>query len=107
LVGFEVGDYLHAIVRRSNGERVSFFLTKPGIQYFLVLRKDELLELTYQVVDTYIPEAGGMETIKRLIAAKASGQTYAAWWKDIGTKFTMTQLRRKYDPLVEASTIEP
>ena len=107
LVGFEAGDYLHAIVKRSNGERLSFFLMKPGIQYFLLLRKDEPLELTYQVVDTYIPEAGDMETIKRLIAAKASGQTYAAWWKDIRTKFTMAQLRRKYDPLVEASTIEP
>jgi hypothetical protein len=106
-VGFEAGDYLHAILKRSNGERVSFFLMKPGIQYFLLLRKDEPLELTYQVVDTYIPEAGDMETIKRLVAAKASGQTYAAWWKDIRTKFTMAQLRRKYDPLVEASTIEP
>ncbi len=106
-VGFEAGDYLHAIVKRSNGERLSFFLMKPGIEYFLVLRKDEPLELTYQVVDTYIPEAGDMETIKRLIAAKASGQTYTAWWRDIRTKFTLAQLEEKYGPLVEASTIEP
>ena len=106
-VGFEVGDYLHAIVRRPNGARVSFFLKPPGIEYFLVLRKDEPLTLTYQVVDTYIPEVGDTETIKRLIAAKASGQTYAAWWKDMRTKFTMAQLKTKYDPLVEAATIEP
>ena len=106
-VGFEAGDYLHAIVKRSNGERISFFLMKPGIEYFLVLRKDEPLELTYQVVDTYIPEAGDMETIKRLIAARVSGQTYPAWWADIKTKFTVAQLRKKYGPLVDASTIEP
>jgi hypothetical protein len=106
LVGFESGDYLHVIVERPKGDRVSFFLMKPGIEYFLILRKDEPLTLTYQVVDTYIPEAGDMETIKRLMDAKASGQTYVAWWKVIRTKFTLSQLRSKYDPLVKAATAE-
>ena len=31
------------------------------MEYFLVLHKDEPLTLVYQLVDTYIPEAGGME----------------------------------------------
>jgi len=104
-VGFEVGDYYHAKIKKSDGEEVSFFFNKPGIEYFLVLHKNEPLELTYQVVDTYIPEAGGMQTIERLTAVKAGKQTYAAWWKDIRTKFTMAQLRKKYDPLVEKSII--
>ncbi|HEV7747019.1 MAG TPA: hypothetical protein VGO56_18625 [Pyrinomonadaceae bacterium] len=93
-------------MERPKGDRVSFFLMKPGIEYFLILRKDEPLTLTYQVVDTYIPEAGDMETIKRLMDAKASGQTYVAWWKVIRTKFTLSQLRSKYDPLVKAATAE-
>jgi hypothetical protein len=77
------------------------------MEYFLVLHKNEPLALTYQIVDTYIPEAGGMERIKRLISAKAGNLTYAVWWKNIRTKFTMEQLREKYDPLVRESTIEP
>ena len=106
-VSFEVGDYLHAMIRKSDGQKETFFLIKPGMEYFLVMHKGEPLALTYQIVDTYIPEAGGMETIKRLISAKAGNLTYAVWWKSIRTKFSMARLREKYDPLVQESTIEP
>jgi hypothetical protein len=71
LVGFEFGDYLHATIKKTNGEEQSFFLNKPGLDYFLALHKDEPLELTYQIVDTYIPEAGGMQKIERLTSAKS------------------------------------
>lgn len=105
--GFDVGDYLHAMIKKLNGETISVFLVKPGMEYFLALHKNQPLELTYQVVDTYIPEAGGMETIKRLISAKAGNLTYAVWWTDMRNRFTMAQLREKYDALVQKSTIEP
>jgi hypothetical protein len=106
-VNFEVGDYIHAMIKKPDGQTISFFLIKPGMEYFLVLHKNEPLTLTYQIVDTYIPEAGGMETIKRLISAKAANLTYAVWWKNIRTRFRMAQLQEKYDPLVQESTVEP
>jgi hypothetical protein len=106
-VHFELGDYLHAIIRKADGQTMSFFLIKPGMEYFLVLHKNEPLVLTYQIVDTYIPEAGGMERIKRLVTAKAGNLTYSVWWKTIRTNFTMAQLGEKYDSLVQESTIEP
>src|SRR6266550_4850568 len=56
-VNFELGDYLHATIRKPDGQTISFFLIKPGMEYFLVLHKNEPLVLTYQIVDTYIPEA--------------------------------------------------
>jgi hypothetical protein len=106
-VSFEVGDYIHAMIRKPDGQSMSFFLIKPGMEYFLVLHKNEPLTLVYQLVDTYIPEAGGTETIKRLISAKTGNLTYAVWWKGIRNRFTMAQLREKYDALVQESTIEP
>jgi uncharacterized protein YjiS (DUF1127 family) len=106
-VGFEAGDYLHAIVQRADGERVSFFVQKPGLEYFLALKKDDTLDLTYQVVDTFIPEAGARQTIERLIAAKAGPQTYASWWKSMRARFTLAQLDAKYHALVDAATIKP
>lgn len=106
-VSFESGDYLHATIKKSNGEETSFFLMKHGLEYFLVLHKGEPLTLTYQIVDTYIPEAGGMETIERLISAKHGDLTYEAWWTAAKAKSTEAQLQKKYDPLVQKATIEP
>ena len=107
LVGFEFGDYLHVTIRKANDQKVSFFLMKPGLQYFLALHKSEPLTLTYQIVDTYIPEAGGMEKIERLISAKAGNLTYPVWWKAVRAKSSMAQLENKYDPLVQKSTLKP
>ena len=107
LVGFESGDYLHAVIQKSDGKKQGFFIRPPGLEYFLVLHKGEPLELTYQVVDSYIPEAGGVERIERLTAAKAGALTYAAWWASTKKKFTMAQLEKKYGKLVEKSTIQP
>jgi len=105
-VSFEFGDYLHATIKKTDGQEKSFFLMKRGLEHFLVLHKGEPLALTYQIVDTYIPEAGGMQTIERLTSATAGNLTFEVWWKKIRTKFTLAQIAEKYDSLVEKSTIQ-
>jgi len=104
-VGFEIGDYTHAVIRKGDGKRTSFFINQPGMDYFLASHKGQSLELTYQVVDTYIPEAGGVETIERLVSARAGNVTYREWWKKVKASASMRQIERRYDPLVRASVI--
>ena len=103
-LGFESADYLHAVIEKADGKKQGFFIGPPAMEYFLVLHLGEQLTLTYQVVDSYIPEAGGVERIERLTAAKAGTLTYAAWWASTKKKFTMAQLEKKYGKLVEKST---
>lgn len=104
--GFEMGDYIHAVITQANGEETSFFLPHTeSVQYFLVAHKDQSLTLTYQVVNSYIPEAGGMQTIERLSMVKAGASTDAAWWKKQRAGSSLSKLRKKYDAMVEQSMI--
>ena len=105
-IGFEVGDYLHALIKTSDGKDMSFFVNQSGMQYFLALHKDQPMEFTYQVVDTYLPEPDDIETIKRLVAAKVGGETYSKWWRQVKLRLTTRQIQETYDPMVEAATIE-
>ncbi|MGI8734222.1 MAG: hypothetical protein ACR2LM_13100 [Pyrinomonadaceae bacterium] len=106
-IGFEMGDYAHAVVRRANRKRSSFFLGGPvELEYFLAAHKDKPLLLTYQVVDSSIPEAGGVMTIERLVSAKFGNESNADWWKRVGRSSDVDSLRKKYDALVERATIK-
>lgn len=84
-VRFEVGDYTHAVIKKSNGKETSFWLGSNGemLMKFLVAHKGEPLSLTYQMVKSYIPEAGGYENIERLVDARKGRETAAQWWKRI------------------------
>lgn len=103
-VGFEAGDYLHAMIRQPDGKTASFFLDR-GMEIFLVDHQDQPLELTYQVVDTNIPEAGGVMTIERLSAIRAGDQTLADWWKTAEPSFG--KLLDEYQPRIEEATLDP
>lgn len=103
-IGFESGDYLHAVIRQPDGSTASFFL-EPGMELFLVDHQSQPLELTYQVVDTDIPEAGGITTIERLSAIRAGDQTFADWWKTAEPSFG--KLLDEYQPRIEKATLEP
>lgn len=103
-IGFEVGDYLHAVIRQPDGTTASFFLER-GMELFLVDHQNQPLELTYQVVDTEIPEAGGITTIERLSAIRAGDQTFADWWKTAEPDFG--KLLDEYQPRIEKATLEP
>ena len=106
-VGFEMGDYMHAEIRKSNRKRVSFFMGQPeSLRYFLAANKGKSLLLTYQVVDSYIPEAGGVETIERLVAARSGTESDADWWKRLRKTSSLETLRKRYDTLVDKATIK-
>lgn len=104
-VGFEMGDYLHAEIRKVNGKRVSFFMGQPeSLRYFLAINKGKPLLFTYQIVDSYIPEAGGLETIERLVSASSGGQTDAQWWRRMRRTGNTERLRTRYEKLAERVT---
>jgi len=103
-VGFESGDYLHAVIRQQDGKSASFFLER-GMEIFLVDHKDQPLELTFQVVETDIPEAGGATTIERLSAVRAGDQTFADWWKTAEPSFG--KLLDKYQTRIDEATLDP
>jgi hypothetical protein len=99
--GFEVGDYMHAVIVRSNGKEDSFFLGHAeSLQYFLVSHKRQQLTITYQVVDSYIEEAGGVQRIERISAVRAGTLTDVAWWKNERKGKSLAKLRKKYDDMV-------
>ena len=106
-LGFEVGDYMHTVIKKSNGEKESYYLDGQGLEYFLALNKGKSVTATYQVVDTYIEEAGGVETVERITAARTDKQTSATWWKQTGSKYTPEQLEKKYGKLVQQATLTP
>lgn len=107
LKGFEVGDYTHAVITLDNGKEESFFIGTFGLDYFLAQHKDEPLVLTYQIVDSYIPEAGGVQRIDRLSSARAGTLTSAAWWKKMKAKHTVAQLEKMYADSVEKLRLNP
>lgn len=106
VVGFEAGDYLHVVVKDSSGKERSFYVPDNlSMEYFLAENKGQPVALTYQVVDTYIPEAGGTERIEAVKSARAGKLTIAAWWKQVRAKNTVAQLKKKYEKLIEEYTI--
>lgn len=99
-ISFEVGDYLHAVVKDSRRQERSFFIGAPGVEYFLALHKGKSLVITYQIVSSYIPEAGGRQEIERIKSAKYGKLDSAAWWKAQLKKHTWEELEKKYSPLI-------
>lgn len=104
LTHFQMGDYLHANFRTAKGRRLSLFVMKPGMEYFLAAHKARMLTLTYEIVDTYIPEAGGVNKIERLTSARAGGVSYESWWRSTRAKYPGEAAQRKYGKLVEKYT---
>jgi hypothetical protein len=107
LKGFEVGDYTHAVINLQNGKEESYYIGGTGVDYFLALHKGEPLVITYQVVDSYIPEAGGKMRIERISAARAGKETSAGWWKKTRAKYSVSQIEKKYGGLVEKYRLNP
>jgi hypothetical protein len=100
-VGFEMGDYQHVTVKPTNGRKKSFFIMKPGLDYFLALNKNSLLMLTYEIADVDLPETGGKTRIDRLTSAKAGKVSFESWWKKVSRGNSLEQLDDKYGPLVK------
>jgi hypothetical protein len=106
-VGFEVGDYVHAIVKDSKGKERSFFIGEPGLDFYLALNAKKNGSFTYQVVDAYIEEAGGRMVIERMSLAKVGRTSSYAWWKSTTKKSNLDAINKKYQPLVDKLTRNP
>ena len=107
LKGFEVGDYVHAVIKLPNDKENSYYIGGQGADYFMALHKDEQLVITYQIVDSYIPEAGGKTRIERIKSVRAGKLTSDAWWKKLRAKNSFDQLDKRYGPLVEKLRLNP
>lgn len=99
-VGFETGDYIHAILKNAKGEEVTMFLGSPGVDFFLALHVNRPLTITYQEVSSYIEEAGGRMDIERISSARFGKLDYKDWYKTQRKKYTFKQMEDKYGPLV-------
>jgi hypothetical protein len=103
-VGFEAGDYLHAVFAKTDGQKESFFLER-GMEIFLVDHAKEPLEMEVQTVETDIPEAGGITEIDRLHAIRAGGVSFADWWKTGEPNFG--KLLDEYQARIDKATLAP
>jgi hypothetical protein len=106
-LGFQMGDYQHVDIRRTNGRRKSFFIFKGGLDYFLAIHKDSLVTYTYQVADVDLPESGGMTRVERLVSAKVGNMKFETWWKKVRAENSIEQLDNKYGPLVRKYEVKP
>ena len=79
-VGAEIGDYNHAIFRTSDGKEIDFWCSGEMVE-FLNKYKGKQIEITYQVTDTYIPEARGVQRIEVIKDAKVGNQSFSTWKK--------------------------
>ncbi|MBS1720328.1 MAG: hypothetical protein JST35_07775 [Armatimonadetes bacterium] len=100
LVKFETGDYLHAIIKTGKTKTESFFLAKPGLEYFLALNAKKPGVFTIEHARTKIEEAGGMVDIDRISDAKFGKLTYKAWYAATRKKMTPEQMDKTYGPLI-------
>jgi len=79
-VGAEIGDYNHAIFRTSDGKEIDFWCSGEMIE-FLNKYKGKQIDITYQITDTYIPEARGVQRIEVIKDAKVENQSFSTWKK--------------------------
>lgn len=104
LVGFETGDYVHAIIKDAKGHERTFFIGGAGLDYYMAVNAKKPGTFTYQVVDSYIEEAGGRMVIERLTKAKIGKVDSKAWWKAQMKGSSWEKLSKKYEPLVSKLT---
>ncbi len=103
-VGFEAGDYVHALIKPKKGEEISTFINGYGLDYFLAVNANKTGEFTIQTVKTYVQEEGGVIEIDRVISAKFGKTDFATWWKSTRKSMSTAQIEKKYDPLVQKLT---
>src|SRR5450830_1236356 len=103
-IGFQFGDYLHATFREKNGKERSFFIQTQGIDYFLAQYRGRNVQITYEVVDQFVPEAGERIQLERIVDAQVGSQRYSRWWQEIQNKVAPEEIQRRYEPLVEKAT---
>jgi hypothetical protein len=105
-IGFQVGDYYHAGFKPKGRTTVWLFLPRePGFLYFLSFRKGRPIEVTYEVVESYIPGAGERQIVEKLVEAKSGRDIASVWWKKQKASLSAQELEKKYAPSIEAATV--
>lgn len=104
VTGFEVGDYMHVMLVDSKGKTHSYFLGADGLDFYCAVNAKKTGTFTYQVIETFIPEAGGRQTIEQLSNAKVGKVDYKTWWASEKKKMSRDKLESKYRPLVDKLT---
>ena len=103
-VGFEWGDYPHAIIKDAKGKETDYFFGADGIDFYLCTRAKKPGIFTIQKVKTYIQEAGGWEIVDQVSKAKIGSPDSKAWWKAESKAHSQEWLFKKYQPLVDKLT---
>jgi len=106
MLGYEVGDYIHPVIRDESGDLRSFWSTDPLMDYFLTLHIGERVILEIEEADSYIPESGGMMRIFRVIGAGTDAVSFIAWRDSLEAQGTPGELlgdyhMAPYDCLIE------
>jgi hypothetical protein len=101
LVSLQWGDYLHANFVDKTKRKKSFFIFVQGLDYFLAANQGKSVKVIYEVVDSFIPEAGSVHRIERIVDVEAGAERYLAWWPSTMKKMSQTDIEKKFGPLVE------
>ncbi len=104
-LGFEVGDYVHAVIKDTKGQERSFYIGGPGLDFYLAKNVKKSGTFTFQVVNCFIEEAGGRMDIERMKSARIGSQSSEAWWKSIRKKMSLDSINKKFEPLVGKATL--
>ncbi len=105
-LGYQVGDYIHPVIRDEDGISRSFWSTDPLMDYFLTLHVGERVVLEIEEADSYIWEIEGMMRIFRVIGASAGNVSFFQWRDSLETEGEPEDLlgdyyMAPYDCLVE------
>lgn len=100
VVGFEVGDYVHVVVKNAKGQEESYYVGQFPTHYFLAAHANKALNLTVKKVSSFFEEAGERMEVERIDGATYGKLTVAAWWKAERKKASEKALIDKYEKVI-------
>lgn len=100
VVGFEVGDYVHVVVKDAKGKESSYYAGQFPTHYFLAAHANKNLSLTVKTVSSWFEEANERMEVERIDGASLGKLTVAAWWKAERKRASEKKLTDKYEALI-------
>ncbi len=104
LIGFEIGDYCHAVIRTDKKDTLSFFVNEL-LTYYLVENIKNNSEFKYNKINRYFEEGGGYYIIEVLDFAKTDSSNFNQWIKNFINKSNTEKFKKKYNKLIDKYTI--
>ena len=104
VVGFEVGDFEHVIILGPGKKEDSYFIGAHLLDDFLAANAKKPGRFTVQLVDTYIEQAGGRQTVERVSNAKFGTVSFGAWVKTQRRHLSEDQIDAKYQRVIQKLT---